>query len=154
MVSFLPLFCFKSLGKWLSSVWLTCFKVRINICFTPHSSTFKSLRCDMTSVKNPKFLTTLCIVAALYVQIVMRKRFTKSTTFNFIVVINNNEIQSRQGNGFTAIFGLASIVFPRIGIAKMCHAKNLVWLWNSRNRECVCVYQSFAISQWHTITEN
>jgi len=35
----------------------------------------------------------------------MRKHFTKSTTLNFIVVISkrllltNNEIQSRQGNG-------------------------------------------------------
>ena len=51
--------------------------------------------------------------------IVMRKRFTKVTTLNFIVVINN-ETQSSQGNGFIGIFALLLLFFTRIGIAMTC----------------------------------
>ena len=56
----------RKMGKWLSSVWMTCLKIwnffwkwpavviksRV-VCFSPCSFAFKSLRCYTMSTKNP-----------------------------------------------------------------------------------------------------
>ena len=57
---FFPLFCFKSLGKWSSSLWISWltiynffWKAMKIECFTPRSSTFQWLWCHIMSAKNP-----------------------------------------------------------------------------------------------------